>query len=279
MRIHTRAAAIALLLLPFGVFAQEPAPFLADRGAGVPSSIFNTYVRKGELVVFPFYEYVRNGHEEYHGSELGFLGEIDYLGRSEGHEAVLFLAYGLTDDVVVELESELWVTQTLERAPDDTTTGMPPRLEESGLGETEAQLRWRFLRETRTRPELFTNLEVTFPFQKSKVLIGASDWEVAAGLGAVKGFSWGTLTTRFSIGYGAEEGEVELGEYAVEYLKRLSPSWRAFAAVEGEDDELSFVVGARSRLARNVDLLFSSSFGLSEKAEDFAPEIGLMLSF
>lgn len=278
MRIHTRAAAVALLLLPVGAFAQEP-PFLADRGPGVASSIFNTYVRKGELVVFPFYEYFRNSNEEYHGSELGFVGEIDYLGSAEGHEAVLFAAYGVTDDVVVELESELWVTQSLERAPDDTTTGMPPKLEESGLGETEAQVRWRFVRETKTRPELFTNLEVTFPFQKDKVLIGASDWEVAAGLGAVKGFSWGTLTTRFSIGYGAEEGEVELGEYAVEYLKRLSPLWRVFAAVEGEDDELSFVVGARSRLARNVDLVFGSGFGLSEKAEDFAPEIGLIFSF
>lgn len=279
MRIHICAATIALLMLPLGVFAQEPPSFLADRGTGVPSSIFNTYVRKGEFVVYPFYEYVRNSSEEYHGSELGFFGEIDYLGSAEGHEAVLFLAYGLTDDVVIELESELWVTQTLERAPDDTTTGLPPKLEESGVGEVEAQVRWRFARETRTRPELFTNLEVTFPFQKDKVLIGASDWEVAAGLGAVKGFSWGTLTSRFSIGYGAEEGEVELGEYALEYLKRLSRSWRAFAAVEGEDDELSLVLGARWRLGQNVDWLFSSGFGLSEKAEDFAPEIGLMFSF
>jgi hypothetical protein len=181
--------------------------------------------------------------------------------------------------VAIELEGELWVTQTLERAPDDTTTGMPPKLEESGVGEIEAQVRWRFSRETATRPELFTNLEVTFPFQEDEVLIGASDWEFAVGLGAVKGFSWGTLTTRFSIGYGAEEGEVELGEYAIEYLKRLSPSWRAFAAVEGEDDELSFVCGARWRIGPRVDLLFQSGFGLTEKAEDFAPEVGLMFSF
>jgi hypothetical protein len=232
--IPSRIAAAAVL--SFGLRASIPAeepPFLADRGVGVPASIFATYIRKGEWIVYPFYEYVRASREEYHGSELGFAGDIDYLGSARAHEAVLFLGYGLTDDLAIEVENELYVTKELERAPDDTTTGMPPKLEESGLGELEAQLRWRISRETATRPELFSNLEVAFPLQRDKVLIGTSEWEFAAGFGAVKGFRWGTLTSRISIGYDGEDGSVELGEYAVEYLKRLSTAWRGCAAVEG----------------------------------------------
>lgn len=278
-----KASAIALLLLtmiPTGTFAQERTQeFLRDRGTGVPTSLFGTYVKKGELLIYPFYEYAKASRDEYHGSELGFFGEIDYLGESEGHEAVLFLAYGVTDDLAVELEGEVFVTQTLERASEDTTTGMPPQLEESGLGDVEAQVRWRFSRETETRPELFTNLEVALPLQKEKVLIGASDWEFAVGVGAVKGFRWGTLTSRFSVGYDGEEEEVKLGEYAIEYLKRLSKGWRWVTAIEGEDDEMSLVLEAQWHVSPHVYCKFNSGFGLSSKAEDFAPEIGVMFSF
>lgn len=278
MRAIPAAAVLMLAFCPL-VPAEEPPLFLADRGVGVPTSIFATYIRKGELLVYPFYEYVRATHDEYHGSELGFLGDTDYLGSSRAHEAVLFVAYGLTDDLAIELESELYVTRTLKRAPDDTTTGMPARLEESGPAETEAQLRWRMSRETTTRPELYSNFEVTFPFQKDKVLIGASDWGFAAGFGAVKGFSWGTLTARISIGYEGEDGSVELGEYAVEYLKRLSKTWRGFTAIEGESDELSLILGTRWQASPRVSFAFSSGFGLTEKADDVAPEIGLIFSF
>ncbi|MEA3230619.1 MAG: hypothetical protein U9Q05_02550 [Thermodesulfobacteriota bacterium] len=43
----------------------------------------------------------------------------------------------------------------LERALEDTNTGMPDRLEESGFGSAEAQLRWRFFRETERLPEWY----------------------------------------------------------------------------------------------------------------------------
>jgi hypothetical protein len=260
--------------------AQERLPdFLQDRGTGVSTSLFGTYVKKGKFLVYPFYEYAKASKDEYHGSELGFVGDIDYLGQSETHEAVLFLAYGITDDLAVELEGEVFVTQTLKSASDDTTTGMPAELEESGLGDVEGQIRWRLLRETESRPEFFTNFEVAFPLQKEKVLIGTSEWEFAAGVGAVKGFSWGTLTTRLSVGYDGEEEEVKLGEYAIEYLKRLSKAWRLVTTIEGEDDELSLVLEAQWHISPHVFWKFNSGFGLSEKAEDFAPEIGLMFSF
>lgn len=267
-------------MTPCGAPAEEPLPYyLQDRGTGVATSLFGSYVRGGELLVYPFYEYVKASKAEYHGSELGFIGDTDYLGKEEGHEAVLFLAYGLTDDLAIELEGEVYVTQTLQRAPDDTTSGIPEELEESGFGELEAQIRWRFAEETKSRPELFSNLEVTFPLQEDKVLIGASDWEVAVGLGIVKGFRWGTLTSRVSIGYEAEEGEVKLSEYAIEYLKRTSESWRWVAAIEGEDDEVVLVLEGQWHLGPHAYWKFNTGFGVTEKAEDFAPEIGVMLSF
>lgn len=160
----TFACAVIVILVPALVLAQTPPQdFLRDRGSGVTTSLFGTYVRGGEFLVYPFYEYAKASNAEYHGSELGFIGDIDYLGKSEVHEAILFLAYGLTDDLALELEGELYVHQSLTKAPEDTTTGMPPRIKESGLGDVEAQIRWRFARETETRSEFYTNLEVTFP--------------------------------------------------------------------------------------------------------------------
>lgn len=45
-----------------------------------------------------------------------------------------------------------------------------------------------------------------------------------------RGFSWGTLTTRAALAYTHEDGgKVDPGEYAIEYLKRLSPKWRVYA--------------------------------------------------
>lgn len=278
-----KASAVALLVLaltPFRAPAQEPLPdYLQDRGTGVATSLFGSYVRGGELLVYPFYEYVKASKSEYHGSELGFFGNTDYLGKIEGHEAVVFLAYGLSEDLAIELEGEVYVTQTLERAPDDTTSGMPEEIEESGFGDLETQLRWRFARETESRPELFSNLEVKFPVQKDKVLIGNSDWEAAVGLGAVKGFRWGTLTARVSVGYEGGDGEVKVGEYAIEYLKRVSTSWRWVAAIEGADGDALLVLEGQWHLGPHAYWKLNSGFGLTEKAEDFAPEIGVMLSF
>lgn len=259
---------------------DEPPPdHLRDRGTGVTTSLFGTYVREGELLVYPFYEYVVNDEDEYHGSELGYSGETDYLGKVEEHEYLLFFAYGFTEDVAVELEGALYTTKTLTRARDDTTSGLPPELTESGLGDVESQLRWRLAKETATRPEYFVNFEVVFPLQKDKVLIGTQDWEFVAGFGAVKGFPWGTLTPRISVVHDRAEGETEIGEYAIEYLKRLSPSWRWVTTIEGESDEVSAIVEAQWHFSPRAFAKFNSGFGLTDKAEDLAPEIGVLFSF
>jgi len=282
MKLVSCSFLMAALLLPAQTTA-DPAPlpdYLRDRGTGVTTSLFGTYVREGEWLLYPFYEYVRTDGEEYHGSELGYTGDIDYLGKAEEHEAVVFLACGLTSDLAFEFEAELYVDKTLEKASDDTTSGIPERIHESGLGEVELQLRWRFARETATRPEFWANFEVVPPLRREgDVLIGAADWEYAVGLGMVSGHTWGTLTPRVSVAYEAAEGQFEAGEYAIEYLKRLSPAWRWVATLEGESSDVALVLEAQWHFGRRMYWKFNSGFGLTEKAADFAPEIGLMMSF
>lgn len=273
--------ALLILATPAPAAAtEEPLPYyLQDRGTGVYTSLFGTYVRDGELLVYPFYEYVVNKEDEYHGSELGYTGEIDYLGKVVEHEYLLFFAYGFTEDLAAEFESALYTTKTLERASDDTTSGLPPELKESGLGDVEGQIRWRLAKETATRPEYWVNFEVVFPLQKDKVLIGTQDWEFGAGIGLTNGFTWGTLTPRFSIAYDRAESELEVGEVAIEYLKRLSPEWRWVSTIEGTSDEFSLILEAQWHFSPRAFWKFNSGFALTEPAEDFAPEIGLMMVF
>ena len=253
--------------------------FLRDRGEGVPTSLFGVYIRKGQWLVFPFYEYESNNDAEYEGKELGFSTDTtEYMGESELHQVLLFIGYGVTDDIAIELEFAIYETANLKRASNDTTSGIPAEIDESGFGEVETQVRWRVMRETASRPEVFTFLEIGFPFQDNKVLIGISNWEVGLGLGLVKGFDWGTLTGRISLEYDDSEGELEFGEFAVEYLRRLSDKWQIVVAIEGESDEIVAIVDLQLRLSDRAVFKFNV-VGVTEKAPDVAPLIGVIFSF
>src|SRR5262245_27295397 len=138
--------------------AVEPA-YLSDRGRGLPTSLFGTYVQKGEWLVYPFFEYTRTPHFEYHPSELGFVGETDFQSKLTEYEYQIFASYGMTDRVAFELEGALHASSTLEKAPEDTSA-LPDPLEESGLGDVQAEVRWRWSEESATRPEMFSWVEV-----------------------------------------------------------------------------------------------------------------------
>ena len=102
------------------VFAQTPTPtptpaYLNDRGTGVSTSQFGTYVRRGELIIYPFFEYDRHNKFEYKPSEFGFVGEQDFRGRYRASEGLLFLAYGVTDNLAIEFEGAL-IRASLEKA-------------------------------------------------------------------------------------------------------------------------------------------------------------------
>jgi hypothetical protein len=252
--------------------------YLADRGTGIATSMLGIYVRKHEWLLYAFYEYTKTIGFEYNPEELGFTGGEDHLGTLTENEELVFVSYGLSDRVEVEFEAALHATASFEKAPDDLSD-VPGTLEESGLGDVEGQVRWRWTTETARCPELFSYLDVGFPLQRSDVLLGTHDWEYSIGFAAIKGFRWGTLTGRVSALWDQADGQLEAGEYAVEYLKRLSPCWRFVGAIEGDTDEVQVIVEGQARLSEHVLLKLNSGFGVTTKAPDYAPEIGLLFSF
>jgi hypothetical protein len=266
-----------LLLIPGITRAQQPLDRARDRGPGIPSSMFGTYIEQGEVLIYPFFEYYRDSDAEYSPDELGYGLDEDFRGRYRASEALLFVGWGVSKRLALEFEIAT-ISATQEKSPDDPTA-MPASITESGLGDVEGQVRWRWTEETSRAPELFSYFETVFPLQKNRQLIGTSDWEFKLGTGVVRGFSWGTTTFRAAVEYDGAEGTMALGEFALEYLKRLSPSWRVLAAVEGSEDEIEGITELQWRLRPNVVLKLNNAVGLTSKATDWAPEIGIMFSF
>lgn len=284
---HPRRVFLGTLGVLFAIVssaaAQSPTPppdppYRADRGPGVATSMFGTYIRGGELLVYPFVEHYRDRNFEYKPSEFGFAGEVDHRGRYRASEALFFVAYGLTDDLAIELEGAA-VRASLDKAASDPSA-VPARIAESGVGDIEGQLRWRWKRETEAGPEAFSYFEAVAPRNRDKLLIGTSAWELKLGTGVSRGFGWGTLTARAAVEYtAASSSRFDLGEYAVEYLKRLSPRWRIYAGLEGTQDEVSFVSEAQWFIRPTIFVKVNSGIGLTSKATDWAPEVGVVFAF
>src|SRR5947208_8702026 len=253
-------------------------PYLADRGDGVHTSLFGTYVRKNELLVYLFYEYTRNRDAEYKPSELGFASDQEFRAKKEEHEFLIFAAYGITNSLAVELESAVFTQASQSRASGDTS-GMPRTFSESGVGDTEGQIRYRWFEETEVRPELLSYFGVVFPLQHNKKLIGTRDWEFTAGVNVTKGFSFGTFMVKIGGFYSTGEEKLELGEYGIEYVKRLSDKWRLVGAVEGDQDEVQAILEIQYQVRPNITIKLNSGFGLTSKAPEFAPEVGVLFSF
>jgi len=276
------AAALALvcaLMAPTVAGAQQLLPpYLADRGTGIATSMFGEYVRTGELLVYPFYEFTSFHEMEYKPAELGFGVDQDFRGKFREHEANFFLAYAFNDRVALELESALFTSAKLWKDPSDPSA-MPATIEESGFGDTQAEIRYRFAKENLKRPEMFGYVEVDFPFQRNRLIIGTQGWEYKFGVGAIKGFSFGTLTIRVAGESTQEDHRMAFGEYALEYLKRFSPEFRFYTGMEGDQDEVEWITEAQYWLTANIHLKLNTSFGVTSKAPDFAPEIGVMFSF
>ena len=285
MRIRLSALSIPLLAavpaLVGPALAATPSgdlpPYLRDRGAGVPTSMFGIYAERGELLVYPFFEYYKDANAEYSPAELGYGLDQDFRGEYEATEGLIFLGYGVSRRLLLELEAAV-ITAELEKSPSDPTA-LPEELSESGLGDVESRISWQWLDETSGRPAAFSYGEVVFPTQKDKVLIGTSDWEIKYGMGVVRGFSWGTTTLRAAVEYDAAEEAFALGEAALEYLKRISRPIGVFAAVEGTEDEWELITEAQVHFSGRALLKLNSAFGLTSKATDWAPEAGVLFRF
>jgi hypothetical protein len=274
-------AAVAMTLAAAPLFAQTPEAspaFLRDRGPGVPTSMFGTYVEKGQLLVYPFFEWYADTDLEYTPAELGFGAPQEHRGRYRAAEGLVFLGYGLTSNLALEMEAAVISAELRKPAAD--TSALPARFSESGLGDVEAQIRWRFASETATRPEAFTYFETVVPTQGSRRMIGTGGWEYKVGFGLTRGFGWGTTTFRVDGEYSTEEGKFDAGEYALEYLKRLSPKWRVYGALEGNQlDEVSLITEAQWHFHPRAFLKMNNGWGLTTNATDFAPEVGIMIAF
>lgn len=260
--------------------AQEPPlpEHLRDRGTGVATSMFGTYIRRGELIVYPFFEYYRANEFEYKPEEFGVAGSQDFRGRYRAKEGLLFLGYGLTENLAIEVEGAV-IKASFDKSASDRST-LPTRTQESGLGDVEGQLRWRWGKERGRRPELFSYLEAVAPHHRSKVLIGTPGWEFKLGSGLARGFGWGTVTARAAVEYSeASSSHLDLGEYAIEYLRRVSPSMRFYVGFEGTQDEVSLITEVQWHLSRRVFLRFNNGLGLTSKAADWTPEVGVVVTF
>ena len=266
-------------IIPLLVFVCTAAA-AQDRGTGVPTSRFGMCVGRGELLVNPFFAYSTDHNREYQPLNLGYGLLQDYRGRFRSTEGLLFVAYGVTDWLALEFEASR-IHARLDKAPDDTSA-MPSSIEESGLSDLEAQARFRVVRENHGRPEVFGFLEVTLPTQTNKVLIGNPDWDVRPGFGIVRAFPWGTMTTRITVEYNHDDRLWDLGEFSIEYLKRLSPAVRLNLAFEGGEtgamDEWDLVAGVRWRIRDRFFLKLDNAIGLMSKSTDWAPELGVVWS-
>ena len=207
---------------------------------------------------------------------MGYGLDQDFRGRYRASEGLIFISYGLADWLAFEFEAAV-ISATLEKSASDPSA-TPARIKESGLGDVEGQLRWRWMRENDRRPELFSYFEAVSP-RRNKVLTGTPDWEFKAGIGLVRGFSWGTMTLRVAAEYPLEDPKLILGEYAVEFVKRLSPAWRVYLGVEGTQDETELITEAQWHVTDFMFLKLNNAFGITSKATDWAPEIGIMFSF
>ena len=70
-----------------------------------------------------------------------------------------------------------------------------------------------------------------------------------------------------------------MGEYALEYLNRLSLAARVYLAVEGSEDEVELIPDPQWYVRPNVIAKLNSTIGASFKATDWAPEVSVLCTF
>ena len=280
--------AVLLLVLALQQASAQELPqesglpaYLRDRGTGVPASIFGTYIRRGQLLVYPFFEYALDNNREYQPFEFGLGPGVDFRAKFHSYAGQIFVGYGVTDWLAIELEGS-YLSAHFEKSPQDTFA-TPAVIKESGIADIEAHIRARLLKESEGRPEVFSSLEITPPTQRHKLLIAEPDFDVKPGVGLIKGFSWGTLTTRIFAEYNHKESKVDLGEFSLEYLRRVSPTLRVFLSFEGGEtgalDEWELVHGLQWQISKSVLFKLDNSIGITSKANDWTPQFGLMYSY
>ena len=111
----------------------------------------------------------------------------------------------------------------------------------------------------------------------------SKEWNLMPGLGVARGLGWGTVTFQTTVEYTRDDHALNLGETAIEYLRRLSPSSRLYSDIEGGEgggpDEWVWTAGLQYRIEDGVVLNLDNGAGLMSKANDWALRIGVQLTF
>jgi hypothetical protein len=277
-----KATILAILLLSMiaswsGFVQAQESPRLRDRGPGQPTSMFNTFIAQGDWLVYPFFELYVDSDAEYKPEELGHSLDQDFRGEYFATEELIFIGYGLRDWLALELEAAI-IQAELSKSDDDPSS-LPSKVEESGLGDVEGQVRWRYTAVREQRPEFFGYFEWVAPTQDEGSLIGTTEWEFKLGSGAIRSFEIGSFALRAAFEYSVEESKVEAGEYAVEYMRRYANGAGVYLGVEGGQDEVALIGELQWRLAEHATLKLGSGFGITSKATDIAPEVGVLFRF
>lgn len=251
-----------------------------DRGAGIRTSMVETYVEPGQLLLYPFAAYSWDHNFEYQPTMFGVPREQDFRGHYRINEAAIFLAYGVTDWLALELEGSQ-IDARFDKAPADSF-GTPSRLSETGFSDIAGQIRLRLSHERGRRPEFFASVEVLPPMHGRQVLIGDPQWDVKGEIGAAKAYRWGTMTFRTTIEYNRGDTHWDLGETSLEYLRQVSRQGRVLLGIEGGEggapDDWVLVTAGRWHIARGLDLKFANGLGLFSKSNDWESQIGLLLT-
>ncbi len=98
------------------------------------------------------------------------------------------------------------------------------------------------------------------------------------GVGAIKGFSRGTIAVRFQVEHSREDGKLRADEYEIEYLKKLSDTFKIVIGIEGVKSDLELITELQWYFSPQVYLKINNATGLTPGADDRAPEIGVMIS-
>lgn len=80
-----------LVLMMGTTFAQDIPMYLKGRGKGTPTDMFGTYCRKGEFLIYPFFEYYMNSDGPYNPEEFGFGIDEDFEGKFHSDEWLLYI--------------------------------------------------------------------------------------------------------------------------------------------------------------------------------------------
>lgn len=252
--------------------------YLQDRGTGIPTSMFSTFIKKNELILYPYYEVYFDKHRMYKPSDLGFADDNEYQSpKFRGHEGLFFVAYGITEGFALQYEATV-VTETIYKAKNDHST-MPSKFNEGGLGSMEFQLRYRLQKESIKKPEIFGYNEIILPLQKNRKLIGTQHLELSQGIGFIKGFKWGTMTVRASSIYDGGEKKISVFEYGLEYMKQVSRLLRVSGILEGSTGDFTFVADFQFHVTPYLYIRLNNAFGITRNASDHAPEVGFLFHF